>query len=201
MDLKELSETVQQQQQQGTSVLLTSPKKTTRSLDKTIESCKAQLGKEHNKIANVLHISPATKTQTLFYLQESMRSQMPCTAAWSTATRTSPTNLTPATVNTCPTMNRSLRALTPATASTRTPKRCRDFHPLRDKTKTLPPLPPEERQPGTRNPQISKPKRRRVVVWRKILRRRTSPHRRRQEKKQELQSRTWTWIRTPNGNW
>ncbi|XP_057219113.1 protein kinase C binding protein 1, like isoform X2 [Triplophysa rosa] len=44
MDLKELSETVQQQQQQGTSVLLTSPKKTTRSLDKTIESCKAQLG-------------------------------------------------------------------------------------------------------------------------------------------------------------
>lgn len=60
MDLKELSETVQQQQQQGTSVLLTSPKKPTRSLDKTIESCKAQLGKEHNKIANVLHISPAT---------------------------------------------------------------------------------------------------------------------------------------------
>ncbi|XP_043080894.1 protein kinase C binding protein 1, like isoform X3 [Puntigrus tetrazona] len=45
MDLKELSESVlQQQQQQGTSVLLTSPKKPTRSLDKTIESCKAQLG-------------------------------------------------------------------------------------------------------------------------------------------------------------
>ncbi|KAI4873767.1 hypothetical protein NFI96_010623 [Prochilodus magdalenae] len=45
MDLKELSETVQQQQQQqGSSVLLTSPKKPTRSLDKTIESCKAQLG-------------------------------------------------------------------------------------------------------------------------------------------------------------
>uniref|UniRef100_A0A3B4BTT0 Protein kinase C binding protein 1, like n=1 Tax=Pygocentrus nattereri TaxID=42514 RepID=A0A3B4BTT0_PYGNA len=45
MDLKELSETVQQQQQQqGPSVLLTSPKKPTRSLDKTIESCKAQLG-------------------------------------------------------------------------------------------------------------------------------------------------------------
>uniref|UniRef100_A0A672R2L4 Protein kinase C-binding protein 1-like n=1 Tax=Sinocyclocheilus grahami TaxID=75366 RepID=A0A672R2L4_SINGR len=48
MDLKELSETVQQQQQQqqqqGTSVLLTSPKKPSRSLDKTIESCKAQLG-------------------------------------------------------------------------------------------------------------------------------------------------------------
>ncbi|KAM9445115.1 protein kinase C binding protein 1, like isoform 2-T2 [Clarias gariepinus] len=42
MDLKELSETVQQQQ--GPSVLLTSPKKPTRSLDKTIESCKAQLG-------------------------------------------------------------------------------------------------------------------------------------------------------------
>ncbi|XP_046725352.1 protein kinase C binding protein 1, like isoform X3 [Silurus meridionalis] len=44
MDLKELSETVQQQQQQSPSVLLTSPRKTTRSLDKTIESCKAQLG-------------------------------------------------------------------------------------------------------------------------------------------------------------
>ncbi|XP_055043877.2 protein kinase C binding protein 1, like isoform X2 [Misgurnus anguillicaudatus] len=44
MDLKELSETVQQQQQQQASVLLTSPKKPTRSLDKTIESCKAQLG-------------------------------------------------------------------------------------------------------------------------------------------------------------
>ncbi|XP_062872191.1 protein kinase C binding protein 1, like [Trichomycterus rosablanca] len=45
MDLKELSETVQQQQQQqGTAVLFTSPKKPTRSLDKTIESCKAQLG-------------------------------------------------------------------------------------------------------------------------------------------------------------
>uniref|UniRef100_UPI003D9EC3EA protein kinase C binding protein 1, like n=1 Tax=Danio rerio TaxID=7955 RepID=UPI003D9EC3EA len=47
MDLKELSEAVQQQQQQqqqGASVLLTSPKKPTRSLDKTIESCKAQLG-------------------------------------------------------------------------------------------------------------------------------------------------------------
>uniref|UniRef100_A0A4W4HKF7 Protein kinase C binding protein 1, like n=1 Tax=Electrophorus electricus TaxID=8005 RepID=A0A4W4HKF7_ELEEL len=46
MDLKELSESVQQQQsqQQGASMLLTSPKKPTRSLDKTIESCKAQLG-------------------------------------------------------------------------------------------------------------------------------------------------------------
>uniref|UniRef100_A0A8B9LXG9 Protein kinase C binding protein 1, like n=1 Tax=Astyanax mexicanus TaxID=7994 RepID=A0A8B9LXG9_ASTMX len=45
MDLKELSESVQQQQQQqGASVVLTSPKKPTRSLDKTIESCKAQLG-------------------------------------------------------------------------------------------------------------------------------------------------------------
>uniref|UniRef100_A0A671KRH7 Protein kinase C-binding protein 1-like n=1 Tax=Sinocyclocheilus anshuiensis TaxID=1608454 RepID=A0A671KRH7_9TELE len=56
MDLKELSETVQQQQQQqqGTSVLLTSPKKPTRSLDKTIESCKAQLG--INEISdNVFH--------------------------------------------------------------------------------------------------------------------------------------------------
>ncbi|XP_041954346.1 protein kinase C-binding protein 1-like isoform X1 [Alosa sapidissima] len=46
MDLKELSETVQQQQQQqsGASVLLTSAKRPIRSLDKTIESCKAQLG-------------------------------------------------------------------------------------------------------------------------------------------------------------
>ncbi|KAM6978021.1 MYND-type zinc finger-containing chromatin reader ZMYND8-like isoform 2-T2 [Aplochiton taeniatus] len=47
MDLKELSETVQQQQQQqhqGTPVLLATPKKQIRSLDKTIESCKAQLG-------------------------------------------------------------------------------------------------------------------------------------------------------------
>ncbi|TRZ01100.1 hypothetical protein DNTS_029973, partial [Danionella cerebrum] len=45
MDLKELSEAVQQQQQQqqGTAVPFTSPKKPTRSLDKTIESCKAQL--------------------------------------------------------------------------------------------------------------------------------------------------------------
>uniref|UniRef100_A0A8C1VVI4 Protein kinase C binding protein 1, like n=1 Tax=Cyprinus carpio TaxID=7962 RepID=A0A8C1VVI4_CYPCA len=51
MDLKELSETVQQQQQ-GTSVLLTSPKKPTRSLDKTIESCKAQLG--INEISDVV---------------------------------------------------------------------------------------------------------------------------------------------------
>ncbi|XP_067382435.1 MYND-type zinc finger-containing chromatin reader ZMYND8-like isoform X5 [Channa argus] len=48
MDLKELSETVQQQQlhqqQQGASAALTTPKKAIRSLDKTIESCKAQLG-------------------------------------------------------------------------------------------------------------------------------------------------------------
>uniref|UniRef100_A0A8C7FNM9 Zinc finger MYND-type containing 8 n=1 Tax=Oncorhynchus kisutch TaxID=8019 RepID=A0A8C7FNM9_ONCKI len=45
MDLKELSETVQhQQQQQGSSLLLTTPKRPMRSLDKTIESCKAQLG-------------------------------------------------------------------------------------------------------------------------------------------------------------
>ncbi|KAJ3586357.1 hypothetical protein NHX12_012757 [Muraenolepis orangiensis] len=45
MDLKELSESVQlqQQQQQGTAVLPT-PKRPIRSLDKTIESCKAQLG-------------------------------------------------------------------------------------------------------------------------------------------------------------
>ncbi|XP_059892826.1 MYND-type zinc finger-containing chromatin reader ZMYND8-like isoform X3 [Gadus macrocephalus] len=45
MDLKELSESVQQQQQQqqGAAVLPT-PKRPIRSLDKTIESCKAQLG-------------------------------------------------------------------------------------------------------------------------------------------------------------
>ncbi|XP_061909877.1 MYND-type zinc finger-containing chromatin reader ZMYND8-like isoform X5 [Entelurus aequoreus] len=47
MDLKELSETVQQQQQQQQQVVsatLPTPKRPTRSLDKTIESCKAQLG-------------------------------------------------------------------------------------------------------------------------------------------------------------
>ncbi|XP_062401989.1 MYND-type zinc finger-containing chromatin reader ZMYND8 isoform X1 [Sardina pilchardus] len=51
MDLKELSESVQQQQQlqQGAPPLLTSPKRQIRSrfqlnLDKTIENCKAQLG-------------------------------------------------------------------------------------------------------------------------------------------------------------
>lgn len=48
MDLKELSETVQQQQQQsqqqGGPVSLSTPKRPIRSLDKTIESCKAQLG-------------------------------------------------------------------------------------------------------------------------------------------------------------
>ncbi|KAM7411557.1 hypothetical protein PAMA_021514 [Pampus argenteus] len=46
MDLKELSETVQQQhqQQQGASSALPTPKRPIRSLDKTIESCKAQLG-------------------------------------------------------------------------------------------------------------------------------------------------------------
>ncbi|XP_034393491.1 protein kinase C-binding protein 1-like isoform X7 [Cyclopterus lumpus] len=49
MDLKELSETVQQQQQQhqqqqGASASLPTPKRHIRSLDKTIESCKAQLG-------------------------------------------------------------------------------------------------------------------------------------------------------------
>lgn len=54
MDLKELSETVQlqqqqnqqqqQQQQQGGSTAATTPKRPIRSLDKTIESCKAQLG-------------------------------------------------------------------------------------------------------------------------------------------------------------
>uniref|UniRef100_A0AAQ5YVK7 Protein kinase C binding protein 1, like n=1 Tax=Amphiprion ocellaris TaxID=80972 RepID=A0AAQ5YVK7_AMPOC len=46
MDLKELSETVQQQQQQqqGAAAALPTPKRPIRSLDKTIESCKAQLG-------------------------------------------------------------------------------------------------------------------------------------------------------------
>ncbi|XP_035863875.1 protein kinase C-binding protein 1-like isoform X6 [Sander lucioperca] len=49
MDLKELSETVQQQQQQhqqqqGASAPLPTTKRPIRSLDKTIESCKAQLG-------------------------------------------------------------------------------------------------------------------------------------------------------------
>ncbi|XP_077059292.1 MYND-type zinc finger-containing chromatin reader ZMYND8 isoform X2 [Siphateles boraxobius] len=49
MDLKELSESVQQQQQQGAQPSLTSSKRQIRSrfqlnLDKTIESCKAQLG-------------------------------------------------------------------------------------------------------------------------------------------------------------
>ncbi|KAL7398301.1 hypothetical protein ABVT39_007634 [Epinephelus coioides] len=49
MDLKELSETVQQQQQQqqqqqGASASVPTPKRPIRSLDKTIESCKAQLG-------------------------------------------------------------------------------------------------------------------------------------------------------------
>lgn len=46
MDLKELSETVQQQQSQqsGGPVSHTTPKRAVRSLDKTIESCKAQLG-------------------------------------------------------------------------------------------------------------------------------------------------------------
>ncbi len=47
MDLKELSETVQQKQ--GATPVLTSPKRQIKSrfqlnLDKTIESCKAQLG-------------------------------------------------------------------------------------------------------------------------------------------------------------
>uniref|UniRef100_A0A8C6Q7S7 Protein kinase C binding protein 1, like n=1 Tax=Nothobranchius furzeri TaxID=105023 RepID=A0A8C6Q7S7_NOTFU len=45
MDLKELSETVQQQQQQQAAPAApATPKKHIRSLDKTIESCKAQLG-------------------------------------------------------------------------------------------------------------------------------------------------------------
>uniref|UniRef100_A0A7N8Y642 Protein kinase C-binding protein 1-like n=1 Tax=Mastacembelus armatus TaxID=205130 RepID=A0A7N8Y642_9TELE len=48
MDLKELSESVQQQQQnqqqQGASAALPTPKRPIRSLDKTIENCKAQLG-------------------------------------------------------------------------------------------------------------------------------------------------------------
>ncbi|XP_063065258.1 MYND-type zinc finger-containing chromatin reader ZMYND8-like isoform X3 [Engraulis encrasicolus] len=49
MDLKELSESVQQQQQQqqqlqGTPTRLSSARRPLRSLDKTIENCKAQLG-------------------------------------------------------------------------------------------------------------------------------------------------------------
>uniref|UniRef100_A0A8C8A3A4 Protein kinase C binding protein 1, like n=1 Tax=Oryzias sinensis TaxID=183150 RepID=A0A8C8A3A4_9TELE len=44
MDLKELSETVQQQQQHTLPAAVTTPKRPIRSLDKTIESCKAQLG-------------------------------------------------------------------------------------------------------------------------------------------------------------
>ncbi|XP_035499909.1 protein kinase C-binding protein 1 isoform X7 [Scophthalmus maximus] len=46
MDLKELSETVQQQQhqQQQGSAAVSTPRRHIRSLDKTIESCKAQLG-------------------------------------------------------------------------------------------------------------------------------------------------------------
>lgn len=55
MDLKELSETVQQKQ--GATPVLTSPKRQIKSrfqlnLDKTIESCKAQLGqyKRNGKI-------------------------------------------------------------------------------------------------------------------------------------------------------
>ncbi|XP_041859551.1 protein kinase C-binding protein 1-like isoform X2 [Melanotaenia boesemani] len=44
MDLKELSETVQQQQQQAPPAAVATPKRPIRSLDKTIESCKAQLG-------------------------------------------------------------------------------------------------------------------------------------------------------------
>ncbi|XP_077570667.1 MYND-type zinc finger-containing chromatin reader ZMYND8-like [Stigmatopora nigra] len=47
MDLRELSESVQQQQkqqQQPGSTPLSTPKRAIRSLDKTIESCKAQLG-------------------------------------------------------------------------------------------------------------------------------------------------------------
>uniref|UniRef100_A0A3B5Q0M9 Protein kinase C binding protein 1, like n=1 Tax=Xiphophorus maculatus TaxID=8083 RepID=A0A3B5Q0M9_XIPMA len=46
MDLKELSETVQQQQQQqqAAPTTVTTTKRPIRSLDKTIESCKAQLG-------------------------------------------------------------------------------------------------------------------------------------------------------------
>ncbi|XP_077368812.1 MYND-type zinc finger-containing chromatin reader ZMYND8-like isoform X2 [Festucalex cinctus] len=47
MDLRELSESVQQQQQQqqqSGSAALPTPKRPIRSLDKTIESCKAQLG-------------------------------------------------------------------------------------------------------------------------------------------------------------
>lgn len=53
MDLKELSETVQQKQ--GATLVLTSPKRQIKSrfqlnLDKTIESCKAQLGEYISQI-------------------------------------------------------------------------------------------------------------------------------------------------------
>ncbi len=58
MDLKELSESVQQKQQQGAQPSLTSAKRRTRSrfqlnLDKTIESCKAQLGQFRLKSVKV----------------------------------------------------------------------------------------------------------------------------------------------------
>lgn len=56
MDLKELSETVQQKQ--GTTAVLTSPKRQIKSrfqlnLDKTIESCKAQLGQYRRNGKNI----------------------------------------------------------------------------------------------------------------------------------------------------
>lgn len=65
MDLKELSETVQQQQQQnqqqGGAVSLATPKRPTRSLDKTIESCKAQLGRSPSCVILQITISMQEK--------------------------------------------------------------------------------------------------------------------------------------------
>lgn len=67
MDLKELSETVQQQQ--GTQASLTSPKRQIRSrfqlnLDKTIESCKAQLGELNNNNVNNNNVTMSTFKRT-----------------------------------------------------------------------------------------------------------------------------------------
>lgn len=63
MDLKELSETVQQQQQQnqqqqGSSTAAPTLKRPIRSLDKTIESCKAQLGTYNHLYSCTAHLMP-----------------------------------------------------------------------------------------------------------------------------------------------
>lgn len=60
MDLKELSESVQQQ---SAPVPLISPKRQIRSrfqlnLDKTIESCKAQLGASPDSVGTILEDAP-----------------------------------------------------------------------------------------------------------------------------------------------